>query len=331
MFEQYERVLNDIWQNQKPAYDAVVGKEELDLHLKEYRGQINDLMKNKKMLGLQNFKNVYVLEDAVYGGVCDICGGSHVVIHTENPITSVSEDVVWLPSVELAHFLEVYESVFPMDCEMVKKKEVSYKCLHCKDSKWKYMIYDNVFGLTYGQEEVKCIANAENVECVGYELLNPFILESKYPKNSQIILSDTRENIESLNMDYIYSWVDSLMKVEKAKTYSIIMHLSGYDTDPRDLWEISEVKTYVRKLLTEKPELLWFLQQKEMLIMCYASEESDQMNNGLSRVAMNSEKVSELATRVLRKIKASSFFTPEDVKSYMRDFNAAMGRDIYYI
>lgn len=330
----FEKVFKDIWDKQCPLHHVYVTREELDFHLKELSVPVKAWMENQGVLGLHLFKNVFVVNDITMGEICDSCKGSFVVIHFDKPITSVSDNVVWLPSLEsfaCKNFIVDRDQVVPINSDALKNKEISYKCLTCEESTWKYMSYNSVFGLTYSDEEVKCFSNAGHVENVAYNLMTPEILESDYPEGSHVILSDVRENIENMNMDYIFSWVDSLTKVEKSKTFSIILHINGYDSDPRDLWEIPEVRRYAKRLIEEKPEILWFLDQKEVLIFCYVSRDSSQMAGGVSRVAIIGEKVFELSERVLKALKENEFFNESDIRSYMKEFNAVFGREIYNI
>lgn len=330
-----EAIMEKRWSEQAPIEDIYITREELDLHIRKIKDELVNFMDQNNLIGLQLFKNVFLVNDIESDIECEKCRGNLMLIHYDSNRLSEKIDmdmVVWKPALELLfspNFNLGNNHVFPIIADAITNKEVSFKCLNCTDSKWHYMSYEYPFGLGYNGEEVKCVANAENVESHGYNLVTVDDLEKNYPENSIIMCSDARINVENLDMEYIHSWVDALLQTEKAKTYKIIFTISGYDSDRRELWEIPEVRKYMDKLLNEKPEFLWFLQEKTACILCYSAKSSAPLGTGQVQIAIDMDRVVDLSKKSLRAIKANNFFNKDDIRKYMQEFNSTVNQPIY--
>ena len=333
----YDKIFADRWNSQTPLQDLHISREEIDMHIEKAKDSLKTYMDKNNLIGLQLFKNVFIVNDVGYGAVCERCNSSLLVIHYDSDSLYKLFDmntVVWLPSLESfakCSFRLGDNHVVPIISRALKSKEVSYRCLDCDNGKWYYLEYDSIFGLEYGKEEVACFANNENVEKRGYKSITPEDLERDYPEGSILTCSEDKSNIENLDMDYIYSMIDSLLKVDKSKTFTLLFTLSGYDRDSRELWEIDEVKSYITKLLEEKPEFLWFIELKLPWILCYCAKESNYIGNGQVGISIDSDKLLELSKRTMQALKNNSFFDASDIKKYMIEFNEAVNRDVYYI
>lgn len=334
-YDNYEEVYKKLWDKQHPSFETSITREEFDIRITQLREYILSYMKETGTLGLQLFKNVYILHDATLSDICSSRKGSFSAIHFEDTISYKHDNNLWLPSMDsysIKRFMiEPQDQVIPMYKEQLNNKEVSYRCIDCDNSKWKYITYHDIFGLTYSNDEVPCIANSSNIEKVDLVKVTPGQIEDMFKDDSILMINDVRESVENLDMDYIYSWVDSLTKLDKSKEASIMFNISGYDKDTRELWEIPEVRDYVHKLLNEKPEFLWFLDDMTFFILTYTAIISTQIGGGEARIAIDGDKATELSRIVLKALKSNSFFTKDDIKTYMKKFNNIFGREIYYL
>ena len=77
-----------------------------------------------------------------------------------------------------------------------------------------------------------------------------------------IVLDITRHEIESGNiasmLERLHVLTDSAENVRRYRE-ALVFQIAGYDSDPRELPEIPEVRAFFRRLTTEWPHWLWFL------------------------------------------------------------------------
>lgn len=77
-----------------------------------------------------------------------------------------------------------------------------------------------------------------------------------------IVLDITRHEIESGNiasvLERLHVLTDSAENVRRYRE-ALVFQVGGYDSDPRELPEIPEVRAFFRSLASEWPHWLWFL------------------------------------------------------------------------
>jgi hypothetical protein len=85
---------------------------------------------------------------------------------------------------------------------------------------------------------------------------------ANYSEAAFIVLDITRREIESGNiasvLERLHVLTDSAENVRRYRE-SLVFQIGGYDSDPRELPEIPEVRAFFRRLAAEWPHWLWFL------------------------------------------------------------------------
>lgn len=95
---------------------------------------------------------------------------------------------------------------------------------------------------------------------------------------SKIEIDITREEVENMNFDYILSYINSIYKVSENNKYifdvEFSLMFSGYENDDREMYEIIEVKHYIKYILVKETEFFAFLdkESKEAIIILLAFE-----------------------------------------------------------
>ena len=95
---------------------------------------------------------------------------------------------------------------------------------------------------------------------------------------SKIEIDITREEVENMNFDYILSYINSIYKVSENNKdifdVEFILMFSGYENDDREMYEIIEVKHYIKYILVKETEFFAFLdkESKESIIIFVAFE-----------------------------------------------------------
>lgn len=95
---------------------------------------------------------------------------------------------------------------------------------------------------------------------------------------SKIEIDITREEVENMNFDYILSYINSIYKVSENNKdiFDVEFRLifSGYENDDGEMYEIIEVKHYIKYILVKETEFFAFLdkESKEAIIILLAFE-----------------------------------------------------------
>lgn len=85
---------------------------------------------------------------------------------------------------------------------------------------------------------------------------------ANFNEEALVVLDLTRTEIEAGN---ISSALERLMALTDSKETalrfqeSLLIHITGYDNDPRELVEVPEVRAFFGKLIQQWPNWLWFL------------------------------------------------------------------------
>ena len=129
-------------------------------------------------------------------------------------------------------------------------------------------------------------------------------------KKVVIIKIDRRDDIEAKNINNVLSRLKQLSATrEDLMKYqaSIAINVSGYDSDPRELHMIPEVKQWFADLDNEWPYWGWFIDRKgDMLgvvlgLLCSVSEESKEQstNNVVINASDLPERINRLFTEMI--------------------------------
>lgn len=95
---------------------------------------------------------------------------------------------------------------------------------------------------------------------------------------NKIEIEITREEVEDMNFDYIFSYINSIYKISEINKDIFNMEFrlifSGYENDDREMYEIIEVKHYIKYILVKETEFFAFLdkESKEAIIILLAFE-----------------------------------------------------------
>lgn len=95
---------------------------------------------------------------------------------------------------------------------------------------------------------------------------------------SKIEIDITREEVENMNFDYILSYINSIYKVSENNKdifdVEFSLMFSEYENDDREMYEIIEVKHYIKYILVKETEFFAFLdkESKEAIIILLAFE-----------------------------------------------------------
>ena len=93
------------------------------------------------------------------------------------------------------------------------------------------------------------------------------------PKATLIGLPINKTEIVNCDTRPATKFFDNIVASKSTFKNSVMLSISGYDYDPRELFEIDEVRAYVQKLLSRSPHLLYYTYHDECfswLMACYA-------------------------------------------------------------
>lgn len=104
---------------------------------------------------------------------------------------------------------------------------------------------------------------------------------------SKIEIDITREEVENMNFDYILSYINSIYKVSENNKdifdVEFSLMFSGYENDDREMYEIIEVKHYIKYILVKETEFFAFLdkESKESIIIFVSFEKNKNITDFL--------------------------------------------------
>jgi hypothetical protein len=77
----------------------------------------------------------------------------------------------------------------------------------------------------------------------------------------RLVLHASRAEVEAADIDHALSALDKLLKPEVAQRLKgrLIFEIRGYEDDPRDLWEIPEVRAWMKALDQAFPYWFYFM------------------------------------------------------------------------
>jgi hypothetical protein len=132
--------------------------------------------------------------------------------------------------------------------------------------------------------------------------LTEFYYSDSMPTVDQIIHSElimftiNKDDIVSKNYTRVNELHKLLLKARTKGKEKVLMLFGGYDHDPREIYLIDEIKTYVRELIKSKPDLFYWLtsfdNNKQMVLLC-AVDNMTMMKHKDSTMVANSFEISE--------------------------------------
>lgn len=77
----------------------------------------------------------------------------------------------------------------------------------------------------------------------------------------QLILMASKEEVEAGNIDGALASLQKLLNPANARKFRgrLIFGIRGYDDDPRDLWEIEDIRSWMQKIDREFPYWFYFM------------------------------------------------------------------------
>lgn len=78
-------------------------------------------------------------------------------------------------------------------------------------------------------------------------------------QNEHIGMSINKEDVDSNNYDNVFRQFEEFRKAGIAAGNKLTIIFEGYDDDPRDIWQIPEIRGFVEIILCFYPELLFYL------------------------------------------------------------------------
>ena len=85
--------------------------------------------------------------------------------------------------------------------------------------------------------------------------------ENRKARVDTLVLMASRAEVEARDITYAKASLDRLLKAENAVRIKgrLIFGINGYDDDPRDLWEIDDVRLWMQRLDEQFPYWFYFM------------------------------------------------------------------------
>ncbi|MEG1310930.1 MAG: hypothetical protein RR942_16265 [Romboutsia sp.] len=140
------------------------------------------------------------------------------------------------------------------------------------------------------------------------------------------IIDIVKDEIISKNMENIYSWINTLMRVDYAKLSRFRLSIHGYDEDIREIYEIPEVVVFIKELFNKKPELFYFLDldSKQWVLICHSITKSLHINYIQSEIVINKDNALDFISKVTECISLNSKFDNNDKADLISDINSIL-------
>ncbi|MBO3445563.1 hypothetical protein [Clostridium sp. CCUG 7971] len=164
-----------------------------------------------------------------------------------------------------------------------------------------------------------------NIDILFTEAMTPNKFMRVCPNIGHTLIIDiTKEDILSEDMSDIYSWINTLLRVEHAKQCRVNLCIHGYDNDNREAYEIPEVVDYIKYLFNRRPELYFFLDlaSKRFVVICYASKGYGLTNSIQKEIILDKNKVLEFIKNITTKISINNKFNYSDELYLLSDLKS---------
>ena len=107
------------------------------------------------------------------------------------------------------------------------------------------------------------------------------ISADKIAKMGVVTIVITRYLVESMCLDTFEAQIDELRKAGLDAREKLNYFFDGYNDDKRELFEISEVRQFTRRMFEIAPEILFYLSpvSRELFLDCLLDNEKVAINN----------------------------------------------------
>lgn len=105
-----------------------------------------------------------------------------------------------------------------------------------------------------------------------FESTEGWLNGNKFEADSIVMFAISKQEVEMHLTFRLVTQIQELKKVGKKAKNCLALHFMGYDNDDREVYDIPEIKQYLRKLFTEVPEIFYFINIKSFTfaILCNA-------------------------------------------------------------
>jgi hypothetical protein len=121
--------------------------------------------------------------------------------------------------------------------------------------------------IPYDQKRTSCI-------------LDDFFLDPQNQHNTLVLATVTQEDIQAQDTDQLLDLLSMMPANAKA-----VLKFDGYERDPREVWEIPEIRNFVKKALLRAPGILprFTLHHRRMLRSCVLDHNREPLSDGRVR------------------------------------------------
>ncbi|WP_042274011.1 hypothetical protein [Faecalimicrobium dakarense] len=164
-----------------------------------------------------------------------------------------------------------------------------------------------------------------NIDVLFTEAMTPTKFVRLCPNIGHTLIIDiTKKDVLSKDISNIYSWVNTLLRVEYAKQCRVNLCIHDYDNDDRETYEIPEIVDYIKYVFDRRPELYFFLDldSKRFVVVCYALKRYILINSIQKEVMLDKNKVLEFIKNVTTKISMNNKFNSSDELYLLSDLKS---------
>lgn len=154
--------------------------------------------------------------------------------------------------------------------------------------------------------------------------MTPTLFQKILKDEASMVIGNTREMIETMQFDYLESWVQTLCATEAAKNQVFFFSIQGYDEDPRELYQIEEVDAYIKRFFSMYPELYYFLDLEQSIWIYGCLTSIDEPKERIKKGLRCSPILSDLFVNLLEQgIKNIPYLTEAERIMFIERFNKA--------
>jgi len=116
------------------------------------------------------------------------------------------------------------------------------------------------------------------------------------PKTKDIIYDVSKKEIVKCNISKVVDLINDMKNTMsfKGSNEKLNICFSGYDDDPREIYNIPEIREYMKKLVTTKPYLPYFLTKEKntrvLIMSCICDVEVLRTENGINNLSIRMPK-----------------------------------------
>lgn len=161
-----------------------------------------------------------------------------------------------------------------------------------------------------------------------YDKMTPKKVQDMYKENGStlIMIGIPKEYVDAKNMDYIMSFMETFKQEPLCKKMTWNLSFNGYDNDPRELYEIPEVVSYLNTVFEKAPWITSFLckEIRFLPLMCYSIIKINTKNSSNTNVGLNPDKVMDFFEKSSYGMDQVPYLTDEDKKQFLFEFRETL-------